>query len=254
MRSFFGRQTASRVRQGYQGPADTIVYAIGDVHGCLAELELLLERIAADISMAGKAAHLIFLGDYVDRGPDSAGVLARLVEKPLIGSRHSFLLGNHEEVMLAVVDGLTSLRNWLLYGGMQTLESYGISRADVLRFGSDLPRYMQTVIPEEHLHFLRTCEDLIQAADYVFVHAGIRAGIPLAEQDPSDLRWIREDFLSNTTSDHGAMVVHGHTISPQPMIMRNRIGIDTGCYKTGQLTALVVDGRETRFITTGLDK
>ena len=247
MLNLFRRKNLSN--PSHLGPAGTVVYAVGDIHGCASQLDLLLGRIGDEISSSGADSHLIFLGDYVDRGPDSAGVLDRLTGGGLPGSRHSFLLGNHEEAMLAVLDGdASNLRSWLRYGGMQTLESYGISRTDVVRLGSDLPRHFRQVIPEAHINLVRSCEIMIRAGDYCFVHAGIRPGIPLEEQDPSDLRWIRGEFLSDTESDHGVMVVHGHTISKEPEVGRSRIGIDTGCYESGRLTALVIDGAETRFI------
>lgn len=233
-----------------QGPAGETLYAIGDVHGCRDELEQLLDRITDEISSAGASAHLIFLGDYVDRGPDSSGVLSRLVDGPLPGTRQSFLMGNHEEAMLAVVDGdLESLPGWLRYGGTETLESYGLGRADILRAGADLPRLMREVVPEAHIEFLRGCEDYVRAGDYLFVHAGIRPGVPLAQQDPSDLRWIRDGFLEDEHTDHGMLVVHGHTISKEPQMKSNRIGVDTGCYQSGRLTALIVEGGQRRFLS-----
>lgn len=234
-----------------QGPAGETIYAIGDIHGCRCELEQLLKSITDEISSAGAAAHLIFLGDYVDRGPDSAGVLSRLIDGPLPGARHTFLMGNHEEAMLAVLDGdLESLPGWLRYGGTETLESYGIGRSDILRAGADLPHCMREVIPGAHIEFLRRCQDYAEAGDYLFVHAGIRPGVPLAEQDASDLRWIREGFLDDEQTDHGLVVVHGHTIAQDPQVKLNRIGVDTGCYQSGRLTALVIEGSERRFLST----
>lgn len=253
MLKFLGRSKAKEpISKRFQGPQGERVYAIGDVHGCRSELELLLQRITDDISGAGGPAHLVFLGDYVDRGPDSAGVLGRLVDGPLPGTRHSFLMGNHEEAMLSVLDGeLETLPGWLRYGGVETLESYGIARTDILRLGSDLPRHIREVIPRAHIDFLRACEDYVEAGDYLFVHAGIRPGISLAEQEPSDLRWIRSGFVDDDQTDHGVLVVHGHTITDEPETKPNRIGIDTGCYRSGRLTALVLDGAHRRFLSTG---
>jgi serine/threonine protein phosphatase 1 len=234
-----------------EGPAGETLYAIGDIHGCRGELEQLLNRITDEISSSNATAHLIFLGDYVDRGPDSAGVLNRLIDGPLPGSRQTFLMGNHEEAMLAALDGdLESLPGWLRYGGAETLESYGIGRADILRAGADLPRMMREAVSEAHLEFLRGCHDYAQAGDYLFVHAGIRPGVPLSKQDPSDLRWIRDGFLEDEHTDHGVLVVHGHTIAEEPQLRSNRIGVDTGCYRSGRLTALVVEGSHRRFLST----
>jgi serine/threonine protein phosphatase 1 len=251
MLKFLRRSVPRQVPPQFQGPGDECVYAIGDVHGCAAELNLLLDRITGEVSSHGRASHLVFLGDYVDRGPDSAGVLRRLVEGPLPGVRHSFLLGNHEEAMLAVLDGdLERLPGWLRYGGFETLESYGISRQEALRLRSELPERMREIIPAAHVDFMRSCDDYIQSGDYIFVHAGIRPGIPLPEQEPVDLRWIRDGFLDDDETEHGVMVVHGHTISEEPETRKNRIGIDTGCYQSGHLTALVIEGGDRRFIST----
>ena len=248
---FLRPRGAASVSARFQGPEGETVYAIGDVHGCLAELELLLQCISGEISSSGCSAHLVFLGDYVDRGPDSAGVLRRLVGGPLPGNRQSFLMGNHEEAMLASLDGdLETLSGWLRYGGLDTLESYGIGRGEVLRLGSSLPERMREVIPEAHIAFLRACEDYVQAGDYLFVHAGIRPGVPLPDQDSTDLRWIRSGFLDDDQTDHGMLVVHGHSVVAEPETRSNRIGIDTGCFRSGRLTALVVEGPERRFLST----
>lgn len=250
----FLRRERSEQKRGpdrFRGPSGWNLYAIGDIHGCLAELELLLARISEEISANGRPAHLIFLGDYVDRGPDSAGVLDRLIGGPLPGERQTFLMGNHEEAMLSALDGdLETLTGWLRYGGVETLESYGIARADALRLGHALPARMREAVPEAHVAFLRGCEDKVRAGDYLFVHAGIRPGIPIDEQDSGDLRWIRDRFLEDEVTDHGAMVVHGHTISDEPEVRRNRIGIDTGCFQSGRLTALVVEDGERRFLNS----
>ena len=232
-------------------PDGQIVFAIGDIHGCRSHLELLLERISDEISYSSASAKLIFLGDYVDRGPDSAGVLERLASGPLPGDSQAFLIGNHEEAMLAVLDGdMESLSGWLRYGGRETLESYGIGRAEVMQLGADLPERMREAIPASHVDFLRRCQDYVLLGDYLFVHAGIRPGVPLSEQDTADLRWIRSGFLDDDSTDHGMMVVHGHTIVDEPETMSNRIGIDTGCFQTGRLTALVLEGRQRRFLST----
>ena len=244
-------ETAAPRTARFRGPEDELVYAIGDIHGCRAELDLLLGRITDELSDVGRTGHLIFLGDYIDRGPDSAGVLDRLVEGPIPGSRQSFLAGNHEEALLAILDGdIEALNGWLRYGGLDTLRSYGIDRAAIVRLGSGLAAHMLEIIPSTHVDFLRACADYVQAGDYLFVHAGIRPGIPIGEQDSADLRWIRSGFLDDDQSNHGVMVVHGHSVAKEPEIRSNRIGIDTGCYRTGRLTALVIDGRETRFLST----
>jgi serine/threonine protein phosphatase 1 len=227
------------------------VYAIGDVHGCRAELDRLLDRIASDCDSAPAETHLIFVGDLVDRGPDSAGVVERLLIGNLPCDRHSFLMGNHEEAMLDAWDGDTeTLQGWLAYGGRETLESYGVDRAETYRSGAEIIGRMRACVPRRHIDFVRSFQDQVRVGDYLFVHAGIRPGVPLPEQDSYDLRWIRDEFLLDGETDHGVVVVHGHTISEQPEIRTNRIGIDTGCYASGRLTALVLEGAARRFLGT----
>lgn len=232
-------------------PNATRVYAIGDIHGCLDALDRLLSAIADDATDFPGQLRLLFLGDLVDRGPDSAGVIDRILHGPYPGalerSHPEVLMGNHEEAMLAAYDGESDVRGWLNYGGVQTLESYGISRADHFSRGFDLGRRMHELIPAEHIAFLRGRPDHVRVGDFLFVHAGIRPGVAIERQHPADLRWIRSGFLDSDT-DHGMTVVHGHTISDAPQQLANRIGIDTGCYAGGELTALVLEGAEQRFI------
>jgi serine/threonine protein phosphatase 1 len=195
--------------------------------------------------------HLVFLGDLVDRGPASRQVLERLESRDLPCDVHHFLFGNHEEIFLDVLDGNTEpLEKWVRYGGLQTLESYGIGRDEIFRLGFDLPRLMREKVPEDHVRFLRSFRDSLTIGDYVFVHAGIRPGISLEDQRPADLRWIRGGFLDDEATDHGFIVVHGHTITEEPDIRPNRIGLDLGCYRSGKLSALVLEGRERRFLAT----
>ncbi|WP_310467752.1 metallophosphoesterase family protein [Sphingomonas sp.] len=246
------RSTARAPRRGeWQVPAGVRVYAVGDVHGCLVELERLLDQIEADAGAIDATVHVVFLGDLIDRGPDSAGVIRRLLDGPLPGHRRSFLMGNHEEAMLRAWDGDgETLRGWLAYGGLETLASYGLDRGDVFRLAGELPRAMREVIPPAHIDFMRGFEDQVRVGNYLFVHAGIRPGVALADQERADLRWIREEFLYDDESDHGVMVVHGHTIVAEPEVRSNRIGIDTGCYSSGRLTALVLEGGDRRFLGT----
>jgi serine/threonine protein phosphatase 1 len=132
---------------------------------------------------------------------------------------------------------------------VQTLESYGLSRSGIISAGADLPSRMRDFVPDAHIDFLRRMDDQVRVGDYLFVHAGIRPGLPFDRQESQDLRWIRKEFLADER-DHGAMIVHGHTITEQPEVRNNRIGIDTGCYSTGRLTALVLEGHERRFLQT----
>jgi serine/threonine protein phosphatase 1 len=226
------------------------VYAIGDIHGCLSELDQLLERIGTEVAGRTVNVKLIFLGDYIDRGVDSAGVLSRLSASNLPGNEHMFLMGNHEEILLAILGGNTEhMRSWLRLGGLQTMESYGVSADEVTAAGADLLNLLRNTIPPAHLHFMRGLRTYAMVGDYLFVHAGIRPGVRIEQQIPSDTRWIRKRFLEYEGS-HGAIVVHGHTIRKTPDVRVNRIGIDTGCFRGGPLTAAVLEGSTLRFLTS----
>ncbi|MFT6510731.1 MAG: serine/threonine protein phosphatase 1 [Parvibaculaceae bacterium] len=236
-------------------PEGQRVYAIGDVHGRLDLLEQLLEMIVADGADYEGKKLLIFLGDYIDRGLKSRGVLDLLSGDMPEGFEAIFLKGNHEQAMLQFLEDAEFGRTWKYYGGLETLYSYGIQDVAL----SDDPEAFETarlalgaVLPDSHLNFLTN--RLIPYFDlggYYFVHAGVRPGLPLNRQVEADLYWIRDDFLQSKF-DHGRVVVHGHTPVEHPEIRRNRIGIDTGAYITGHLTALVLEGRGQRFLSTSL--
>jgi serine/threonine protein phosphatase 1 len=224
---------------------------VGDVHGRLDLLDGLLERIQRELEeRPPDKAMLVFLGDLVDRGPSSAQVVERLRTFRRPGLRTVFLLGNHEEVLLRVLSGETSLiRSWLRFGGEQTLRSYGLDPRRIALADESALAALRKAIPEEHVAFLRGFADTCRFGDYLFVHAGIRPGIELDRQAQSDLRWIREPFLRDE-SDHGFIVVHGHTICREVEERPNRIGIDTGAYATGILTALAIEGAGRWFVDT----
>jgi serine/threonine protein phosphatase 1 len=226
------------------------LYAIGDVHGRDDLLAELLDKIEADSARRGPAKRvLVLLGDLVDRGPASKEVVERLRTYRPSGTRLVFLAGNHEEVLLRILDGEVSLvPDWLRFGGAECLRSYGAD-PDRIR-GMDQTRALEIIrsaVPDSHAEFLRTFDDTFRAGDYLFVHAGLRPGIPLDEQTPLDLRWIREPFLADR-ADHGFLVVHGHTVSEEVEERVNRIGIDTGAYRFGVLTALALEGDDRWFI------
>ena len=236
-------------RPHYTVPEGVRVYAVGDVHGCLPELNRLLDAIDKDLAGDQIESHLVFLGDLVDRGPQSAGVIDRILEHGLPTDRWDCLMGNHEEVMLNCLAGQIELYDsWLRYGGVQTLESYGLSATDIFAPTFDLPAAMLKAIPPEHIRFLESLKDYVQLGDYLFVHAGIRPTVPLERQSSRDLRWIRDGFLEVET-DHAMMVVHGHTIVSEVDFLPNRIAVDTGCYVTGNLSALVLELDQKRVLT-----
>lgn len=223
-------------------PEGTRVYAVGDIHGRADLFAALIAAIDADDGARQPAQTcIVLLGDLIDRGPDSAGViqLARdwQARRPV-----RILMGNHEEMLLDALSKEEVMRHFLRYGGRETLLSYPIdplayTRAEL----GEVVAMAKAAIPPEDLEFIRGFEDQIALGDYLFVHAGIRPGVELDQQRTSDLRWIREPFLSHEGS-LGPVVVHGHTITDAPVVRANRIGIDTGAYASGCLTALGLEG------------
>lgn len=231
-------------------------YAIGDVHGRLDLLDELLAAIERDIERRPHRKNaLVFLGDLIDRGPDSRDVIERLRTFRHDRLTPYFLGGNHEEVLLRLLNGERGLlTSWLQFGGAECLASYGFDPSLLeLRNERACLVAIKQVIPESHVRFIASFSDTLRFGDYLFVHAGIRPGIELSLQSQSDLRWIRSPFLEDK-SNHGVVVVHGHTISNEVEIEENRIGIDTGAYRTGRLTALAVEGEERWLLDTATDE
>lgn len=250
LRQMFGRSAdmpAAAVPPGQR------VYAVGDIHGRRDLFEALVEAIEADDAAAGPAeTTVVLLGDLVDRGADSAGVIA-LARQWQARRRVRILGGNHEEMFLRSFDELEMFRHFLRHGGRDTVLSYGIDGGAFL--AADLEEAQQLMrdnVPAEDVAFLEGFEDMLTIGDYLFVHAGIDPRVPLDEQKRQDLRWIREPFLSHTDS-HGPVVVHGHTISDEPEDRGNRIGIDTGAFMSGRLTALALEGTSRRYIVAAED-
>lgn len=220
------------------------VYAIGDIHGRLDLFDLLLAEIEMDSAARGAAqTTLVLLGDLIDRGPESRGVVDRAMALVAAGNTR-VLAGNHEEMLLSSLEDPETLRHFLRHGGKETLFSYGLPQSDYSRSNlEDLHARLPDLVPQAHIDFMRAMEDRIVVDDYLFVHAGIRPGVPVAEQTTSDLRWIRREFLDHTDA-HDHLVVHGHTITDAPVMLPNRIGIDTGAFASGRLTALGIEGNE----------
>jgi serine/threonine protein phosphatase 1 len=227
------------------------VYAIGDVHGRADLLVQLRERIRADLAEAPPTRLLVHVGDYVDRGFESRKVLDLLIERPLAGVENQHLLGNHDAWLLGFLDEPASVgAAWLRFGGDATLLSYDVRLNGPAESEEDLAALaarLRARLPAAHRRFLEGLRLRLEFGDYLFVHAGIRPGVPLALQKPDDLLWIREPFLSDRR-DHGMVVVHGHTVQAQPVVRANRIGIDTGACWTGRLTCLVLEGEGHRFL------
>lgn len=230
------------------------IYAIGDIHGCDALFAALITAIEADDLAEGKAETLvILLGDLVDRGPDSAGVIARA--KAWQSNRSvRILAGNHEEMFLRSFSDIEVLRHFLRHGGRETVLSFGVERAEYTTATlEEVQGMMGNRVPQNVRDYVEGFEDMISVGDYVFVHAGINPEHRMAEQKAHDLRWIREPFLS-WQEPHEKLVVHGHTINEQPQDKGNRIGIDTGAYNTGRLTCLVLEGTSRRYIVASRDE
>ena len=234
-------------------PADSVVYAIGDIHGEALKLDRLHALIRADA--AGRAAErriAIYLGDYVDRGPDSAGVVDRLIADTLPGFERVFLMGNHEDFLLHFLEAANSMSAWFYNGGVQTLESYDVDPRGHDAWMADpgeLRDEFRSRLPPAHVGFFEALDLYRIEGDYLFVHAGLRPGRKLEDQSRADLLWIREAFI-HSSADHGHIVVHGHTPCEAVEVRPNRIGIDTGAVYGGKLTALVLEG-ETRDYLNG---
>ncbi len=233
-------------------PEGCRIYALGDIHGRADLLDPLLDLIEKDSEgLAIGRKVLVFLGDYIDRGPDSRAVIERLCAGPLEGFESVFLKGNHEEFLLSFIEGPDGLDGgWMLNGGDATLASYGVEPFVPFIGGSNgenARRDFLRNLPASHRRFLENLRLFHMEGDYLFVHAGLRPGIPIGEQSKEDLLWIRNEFLDGD-DDFGKVVVYGHSISARPEIGPNRIGIDTGACWTGRLTCLVLDGATRRFL------
>ncbi|HEV2302110.1 MAG TPA: metallophosphoesterase family protein [Stellaceae bacterium] len=231
---------------------DLRLYAVGDVHGRRDLLRRLHAMIADDARAAPQPRkRVVYLGDYIDRGPDSGGVIDLLIDEPLGGFERVHLEGNHEHAMLGFLVDIRFGPMWLGNGGDATLTSYGIPVPNPGHPGEllDTQERLAACLPEAHRAFLRSLELTHGEGDYFFVHAGVRPGTPLDRQNSEDLLWIREPFLGSRAG-FGKVVVHGHTISPQPEICDNRVGIDTGAYASGHLTCLVLAGTTRTVLQT----
>lgn len=235
-----------------QTPAAVRLYAIGDVHGRDDLLAAAHARIRADLAAAPPGDYrIVHLGDYVDRGPESAAVIERLAALGRADPRVVSLCGNHDEMMQAfLVDPVAAGEQWFANRAADTLASYGVDAPPVVtsyRQLVELGEALAAALPATHRAFLDALPRSVRFGDYFFCHAGIRPGVPLDAQDPADLIWIREPFLTDRR-DHGAVIVHGHTPVATPDVRTNRINIDTGVVFSGRLTTLVLEGTGWRFL------
>lgn len=224
------------------------LYAIGDIHGRLDLLERAIKAIERDVAEHGSDAVTVTLGDYVDRGPASRGVIERLAANPF-PTPYIALKGNHEALLDAFLADPTVGLQWRRLGGLETLHSYGVPVSGVM-VGRDLDQAaeaLRAALPTAHTGFLQSLRTSLSHGRYFLCHAGVRPGVPLERQDENDLLWIREEFL-RSNMDFGKIVVHGHTPIEQPEVLPNRINIDTGAFATGRLTCVALDQAGHRFL------
>ncbi len=230
------------------------VFAIGDIHGCAAHLRQMHEKIWRHAAQFPDNKNIIvYLGDYIDRGADSKGVIDELLAPPPSGFEKIYIKGNHEQMLLNYISGAAHAQSWLDYinGGRATIESYGAAAV------GNFPDYNKTVsefiaaIPPIHLQFYKNLKMFFEIGDYFFVHAGVHPNRHLHDQLDDDMLWIREPFLSSG-KNMGKIVVHGHTITAHPDKHPHRIGIDTGAYWSGNLTALALRGKSQEFIQVSI--
>ncbi|MET4897241.1 metallophosphoesterase family protein [Sphingomonadaceae bacterium jetA1] len=228
------------------------LYAIGDIHGRLDLLDALLPRIDADHAGRPPAErHIVFLGDLVDRGPDSAGVVERVRQLCAADPNVHCLMGNHEEILLRSLEADDkALRLFCRIGGRETILSYGVAADEYERMDyAEVAGALAAHVPQAHRDFLSGLKEILIMGDYVFVHAGLRPGIAIADQKLSETRWIRDPFLDHRIPLE-KMVVHGHTVAEEAEILPHRIGIDTGAYHSDRLTALMLEDEQRVIFST----
>jgi serine/threonine protein phosphatase 1 len=238
--------------QGVHLPDDQRVYAIGDVHGRLDLLIKLLELVNKDITThTNSQNNVVFLGDYIDRGPDSAGVIDHLIDLSIPHAKCIFLMGNHERYMMNIAEGTAPVDVWFQNGGKATVKNYGIDAgsSDTPQDLDQFRRALKENVPDRHWRFLHGLQTSWRLGSVFFAHAGVNPARSLDQQTEQDLIWIREKFL-HSERNHGALIVHGHTPGPEPEVLRNRINVDTLAYQSGHLTAVVLKNGHCRFLTT----
>lgn len=235
-------------------PPGQRVYAIGDIHGCVHLLDAMIEMIRRDREGYEGEWKIIFLGDYINRGPSSAQVLDRLCDLRDMSWHYEFLMGNHEDLALQIINGSPRhMKAFIRMGGRETMLSYGMA-LDQYRAATfaQVQQFLIDAMPTRHRAFLHGLKSQLVVGDYLFVHAGVDVTKPVDAQIPDVTRWIREDF-TDAHVRYEKMVVHGHSIAEEAVIFPWRIGIDTGAYATGRLTALALENGQQRILQTGRD-
>lgn len=249
LRQLFGwRKAEPGIEVRSSVPPDNLVVVIGDLHGRLDLLEQLWPKIETVArNSACRSRTLVFVGDYVDRGSFCAELVERLLQD-FPGFETVFLKGNHDETLLQFLVDPSVGDAWRNFGGLETLRSYGVTHPPG-RDWQDTRNEFAQKLPGPHLQFFKNLKLHVTIGDYLFVHAGLKPYVPLEDQLEQDLLWIREEFLESR-ANFGRIVVHGHTPPREPVVRHNRIGIDTGAYMSGKLTALVLEGRTRQFLST----
>ncbi len=250
LRAFgIGSRAPAAVPQGMR------VYAVGDIHGRADLLDRLHDAIAADAAAFPGRKEIVYLGDFIDRGRDSKGVVDRVLNAVPFGLSPRYIKGNHDAALLTFLAEPESYRAWRSFGAGETLLSYGVRPPlyDSIEHFTDASHALRASLPSDHLAFFRSLELKTVVGDYVFVHAGLRPGVPLERQSEQDLLWIRDEFLTSNSS-FGKVVVHGHTPVEAPVKTQNRISVDTGAYATGILTCTVLEGTTCRFLQARLKR
>lgn len=247
----FWKKKSKKHNNPAQVPQETIVYAIGDIHGNADLLDKMHAKIFDDTRNSEATRKvLVYLGDYIDRGFQSKEVVDRLINNPMEGFEKIYILGNHEDAMLTFLKEHELGEVWLVWGGDATISSYGVvmrdengSRVDVKELSLELKK----AIPEDHMKFYKSLSLSYVEGDYIFVHAGLKPGVPIEKQTKEDMTTIRDEFIFSRKSFEKT-VVFGHTIFTDPFFKNNRIGVDTGAYASGKLSAVVLEGESVRFL------
>jgi serine/threonine protein phosphatase 1 len=234
-------------------PKNMRLYAIGDVHGCIEHLLKIHNCIRSDLKKHPVEDYrIIHLGDYIDKGPSSRAVIDFLVQLKQLDPKCIFLMGNHEEKFLNFLERPEDIGlDFIKYGGRTTIKSYGISARRIrktIRSLKNVFKLLKQYIPKSHIKFLQNLEFSVSFGDYMFCHAGVRAGIPLKQQSEHDLIWIKKEFLEHKEL-YSKVIIHGHTPFNKPQVKKNRINVDTGVATLGMLSCVVLEGKKHRFIT-----
>ncbi|MCK4842390.1 MAG: serine/threonine protein phosphatase [Methylococcales bacterium] len=249
----FSRREAQIKTQKPELPEGQRLYCIGDIHGRYDLLQEIHTIILKDSQDYLHPVTVVYMGDYIDRGAQSKEVIDYLLSNPLPLFQSVFLMGNHEQILLEFLFSPNCPRTvmWLGFGGLSTLASYGVQVLGIPHAGviKKIRQQFKQKIPDSHVRFFQQMKAFYEKGGYYFAHAGVRPKVRLSRQKREDLLWIREGFLESKLF-HGKVIVHGHSVTDEPVIRDNRIGIDTGAYDSGLLTCLVLEGKEQRFFST----